>query len=371
MRRAGIVAALAVAALVTPVQSDAEPATRYLVVLDQTAELSAFTQRVPMRVDHRYETAINGFSAWLSPSQVRTLAADKSVRSIVPDAEVRALGEQPNPPSWGLDRIDQRRLPLDSRYQWVTEAANVTAYVIDTGIRATHSDFGGRVAGGIDFVDDDGDPADDNGHGTFIAGIIGGSRFGVAKQINLVPVRVLNSQGSGTIADVVAGVDWVTRNARKPAVVNMSIGGAANTVLDNAVRNSIASGVTYGVAAGSSASDARNFSPARVLEALTTAATNINDCTHPSSNYGPAIDLYAPGVNIIGPWAASDTATMTLTGTSFSTPHVVGGAGLYLATHPTATPAEVATALIDQSTKDVVCNVKPGTPNRLLYTLPV
>jgi subtilisin family serine protease len=370
MRRAGIVAALALAAMVTPVQSNAEPARRHIVVLNQTAEFGALTQRIPMRVDHRYDTVLNGFSAWLNPSQLRELAADKSVVSIEPDSGVRALGEQLNPPSWGLDRIDQRRLPLDSRYRWVTEAPNVSAYVIDTGIRATHTDFGGRVGGGIDLVDDDGNPDDDNGHGTFIAGVIGGTKFGVAKKIRLVPVRVLNAQGSGTMADVIAGVDWVTRNARKPAVANMSIGGAANTALDTAVRNSIASGVTYGVAAGSSASDARNYSPARVAEALTTAATNINDCTHPSSNYGPAIDMYAPGVNIIGPWATTDTATMTLTGTSFSTPHVVGGAGLYLADHPAATPGQVAAALIAQSTKDVICNAKPGTPNRLLYTLP-
>ncbi|MBP2329842.1 subtilisin family serine protease [Kibdelosporangium banguiense] len=339
------------------------------MMLHPAAEFGALTQRVPMRVDHVYDTAIKGFSAWLSPSQLRKLAADKSVAAIEPDARVQALGEQLNPPSWGLDRIDQRRLPLDNRYRWITEASNVSAYVIDTGIRATHTDFGGRVGGGIDLVDDDGNPNDDNGHGTFIAGIIGGTRFGVAKKIQLVPVRVLNAQGSGTTADVIAGVDWVTRNARKPAVANMSIGGAANAALDAAVRNSIASGVTYGVAAGSSASDARNFSPARVAEALTTAATNINDCAHSASNYGPAIDMYAPGVNISGPWATSDTATTTLSGTSFSTPHVVGGAGLYLADHPTATPAQVAAALIAQSTKDVVCNVRPDTPNRLLYTL--
>jgi subtilisin family serine protease len=355
---------------VVPAQADAEPAGRYIVVLNQATEVNALAQQFGGRVDHTYHSALHGFSARLSQSQARRLAADKSVSYVVPDSEMRALGEQVNPPQWGLDRIDQRDLPLDNRYRYVTEAANVTAYVIDTGVRRTHEEFAGRVSGGIDLVDKDGDPNDGNGHGTFIAGIIGGTDFGVAKKINIVPVRVLNNSGAGSTADVIAGIDWVTQNARKPAVANMSLGGSANTALDDAVRRSIASGVTYGVAAGSSASDAANFSPARVQEALTTAATNINDCVHSSSNYGPLIDLYAPGVNIAGPWATSDTATITISGTSVSTPHVVGGAGLYLADHPTATPAQVAAALITNSTKNKICNIPPNTPNRLLYTLP-
>jgi subtilisin family serine protease len=347
----------------------AESASGYIVALRDTQGL-ARARDLGVRPEHTYGAALNGFSARLTQAQARRLAADPLVAYVVADTAVRALGEQPNPPSWGLDRIDQRNLPLDRLYRFANTADNVTAYVIDTGVRATHRDFGGRVSGGIDFVDDDNDPNDGNGHGTFIAGIIGGTSFGVAKRIRIVPVRVLNNQGSGSIADVIAGINWVTSNARKPAVVNMSLGGAANQALDDAVRAAIASGVTFVVPAGSSASDAGNFSPARVREAITTAATRIDDCVFPPSNFGPLIDLYAPGAVVTSTWVTSDTATITISGTSFSSPHVVGGAALFLSGSPTATPAQVANFLITRSTKGVLCNVPPNTANRLLYTGP-
>jgi subtilisin family serine protease len=357
-----------------------EPTASYVVAVRDPAALP-LAHRFGARVEHTYGSAFTGFSARLSQSEVKRLAADPAVAYVAPDTPVsadgsalttgsRVLGEQPDPPSWGLDRIDQRTLPLDRLYRFPTEAETVTAYVIDTGIRASHRDFGGRVAAGPDFVDDDGNPDDGNGHGTFIAGIIGGTAHGVAKRVTLVPVRVLNNAGSGTIADVIAGINWVTANARKPAVVNMSLGGPANQALDDAVRASIASGVTYVVPAGSSASDAGGFSPARVREAITTAATRMDDCVFPPSNFGPLIDLYAPGQSVTSTWITSDTATITISGTSFSSSHVVGGAALLLAARPTLTPAQVAAALVRRSTGNVLCNVPPGTANRLLYTGP-
>ncbi|HEU5469028.1 MAG TPA: S8 family peptidase [Actinophytocola sp.] len=361
----GLAAVAVPAAQAAPIEST----SGYIVAL-RAGGPATLANRFTGRVEHTYDGAFDGFSARLTRSEAARLAADPGVAYVVADTPVRALGEQPNPPSWGLDRIDQRRLPLDALYRFANTAPNVTAYVIDTGVRATHADFGGRVRGGIDLVDDDGNPDDGNGHGTFIAGIIGGSRFGVAKEITITPVRVLNNAGSGTMADVIAGVNWVAANARKPAVANMSLGGAANAALDTAVRNAIASGVTFVVAAGSSASDAGNFSPARVREAITTAATRMDDCVFPPSNFGPLIDLYAPGERITSTWATSDTATNTISGTSFSTPHVVGGAALILSTRPAATPAQVASTLITRSTMGVLCNVRPNTANRLLYTGP-
>lgn len=370
VRRWATIGIVLSAALAIPVQANAEPAAGYIVVTHDAAAVDATTHRFGIKAEHTFRAVLPGFSARLSQSQLRKLAADKSISYIVPDTPVQAYGEQINPPSWGLDRIDQRNLPLDLRYRYVTEAANVHAYVLDTGVRRTHRDLAGRVLPGVDLVDNDGNPDDGNGHGTFIAGIIGGTNYGVAKKIKIVPVRILGNNGAGTISGVIAGIDWVTRNARKPAVANMSLGGPANQALDDAVRRSIASGVTYGVAAGSSGSNADNFSPARVREAITTAASNVNDCVHAPSNSGPAIDLYAPGVSITGPWITSDTATATLSGTSFSTPHVVGGAGLYLADHPTAPPAQVEAALVAASTKNKLCGVPSNTANRLLYTLP-
>ncbi len=354
---------------VAATQANASPEVYadYIVVLDQDAGTPAMAARYAGSVTHVYSSALSGFSLRLTEKQAAALAAESGVDAVVRDTPVRAFGEQLNPPSWGLDRIDQRDLPLDNRYAYPNGAPSVTAYVLDTGVRASHEDFGGRVLPGPDFVDDDNDPDDGNGHGTFIAGIIGGTDYGVAKQITIVPVKVLNANGSGSISDVIAGIDWVTANADGPSVANMSIGGSANTALDTAVRNSIASGVSYTVAAGGSATDAGNVSPARVVEALTIGASDINDCLSSSTNRGSVVDMFAPGVNINGVWNTTDTATATLSGSSLSAPHVAGAVGIYLEDHPTATAAEVANALVAASTKDRLCNVPPGTANRLLY----
>lgn len=357
------VACLVAALWAAPAQAASERA--YIVVLHGDA--SAYAHRFASSVDHVYTTALHGFSVRLTEKEAVALARESTVDAVVPDTPVHALGQQLNPPSWGLDRIDQRDLPGDLVYRYPNKAPDVTAYVIDTGVRATHDDFGGRVLPGYDFVDGDTDASDGNGHGTFIAGIIGGRVYGVAKQIRIVPVKVLADNGSGTMADVIAGIDWVTAHAVKPAVANLSLGGSPNAALDAAVRNSIASGVTYTVAAGGSASNAANFSPARVEEALTIGASDMRDCMASNSNWGAVVDMFAPGVNIVGPISTNDSAFATFSGSSFSAAHVAGAAGIYLQDHPTATAADVSAALVTVSTKDHLCNVPAGTPNRLLY----
>ena len=281
---------------------------------------------------------------------------------------LRIADVQQDPPSWGLDRIDQADLPLDESYTYDTAADNVTAYVIDTGVRATHETFGGRVSGGKDFIDNDDDPTDEQGHGTHVAGTIGGSEYGVAKGVTIVPVRVLDASGSGTTEQVVAGIDWVAQNASGPSVANMSLGGTADAVLDEAVRGAIAKGVTFAVAAGNEGTDASGSSPSRVTEAITVAASDDSDRQAGFSNYGSVVDLYAPGVDITSAWGTGDTATDTISGTSMATPHVAGAAALYLAGHPDATPEEVADALIAAATPDRISNASAGTPNRLLST---
>ncbi|MCG5438852.1 S8 family serine peptidase, partial [Micromonospora foliorum] len=280
---------------------------------------------------------------------------------------VSISGTQANPPSWGLDRIDQRNLPLDSSYTYPNTASNVHAYIIDTGIRFSHNDFGGRATSGYDAVD--GGSADDcNGHGTHVAGTVGGSAYGVAKAVQLVGVRVLNCSGSGTNAGVIGGVDWVTANAIKPAVANMSLGGGANSSLDNAVRNSIASGVTYGLAAGNdNGANACNTSPARTTEAITVGSTTSSDARSSFSNVGTCLDIFAPGSSITSAWYNSNTATNTISGTSMATPHVVGAAALVASANPSWTPAQVRNQLVASATPNVVGNPGSGSPNLLLY----
>ena len=335
----------------------------YIVTLASDASIGALADTYHAKVRHVYRTAIRGFSATMTAAQARRLAADPRVLRVEEDAEAYALGTQLNPPSWGLDRIDQR-LGLNNSYTYPNRAASVTAYVIDTGIDLDHPEFG-RIGVGIDVVGDGRNGDDCNGHGTAIAGIIGGENYGVAKDVKLVSVRVLGCSGSGTISAVLAGVDWVTANAVKPAVANMSLGGVKNQTIDNAVARSIASGVTYSVAAGGSNFDACQFSPAGVPEAVTVGATDSSDRRASFSNYGPCLDIFAPGVNIATVWL--DAGNIVLSGTSFAAAHVTGAAAMILEEHPDYTPAQVTDALITNSTKDVVQNPGSGSPNRLLY----
>ncbi|WP_233625297.1 S8 family peptidase [Actinoplanes sp. ATCC 53533] len=344
----------------------------YVVVLKSGKVARAVAAEHDASVLHTYTKVFNGFAATMSARQARQVAADPDVAFVQPNMVHRSSDTQTNPPSYGLDRIDQRNRPLNQAYTYNTNAANVHAYIIDTGIRTTHQDFGGRAVSGFDAVD--GGAADDcNGHGTHVAGTVGGSAHGVAKGVQLVAVRVLNCEGSGTTAQVVAGIDWVTANAVEPAVANMSLGGGADTALDNAVRASIASGVSYAIAAGNGlfglfALDACTQSPARVSTAITVSATNSSDAKPSWANRGTCVDVFAPGISITSTWATGDTATNTISGTSMAAPHVAGAAALYLATHPGDTPAQVHSAMISNATTGVVTSPGSGSPNRLLYT---
>ncbi|MFD6431177.1 S8 family peptidase [Streptomyces venezuelae] len=341
------------------------------------------------RLGHVYRAALHGFSARMSRAQAARLAADPRVAYVRQDTRVRIDGSkdrtakdpaavgrtvkeqtQPNAP-WGLDRIDQRRLPLSTTYTYRTTAPGVSIYIIDTGLRTTHAEFGGRASVGTDTVGDGRNGDDCNGHGTHVGGIAAGKTYGVAKQAKPVAVRVLDCQGSGTTSGVVAGIDWVTAKAAKPAVANMSLGGAASDVLDSAVRRSIRSGVTYTVAAGSSgqAGGACNTSPSRVPETISVGASDRGDRRASSSNHGSCVSLFAPGVQIPSAWKDSDTATATLSGTSMATGHAAGAAALHLGFRPTDTPAQVKKGLVDNATTGALQGTPPVTPDKLLYTL--
>ncbi|MGW4212316.1 S8 family peptidase [Lentzea sp. NPDC004789] len=355
MRSLLAVAALGAAVVVAP----AAAATSSYIVVMKDGIASSFSGAV----EHRYTSVFNGFSARLTAAQLRALKADPNVSHVEHDGIVHANSTQPDAP-WGLDRIDQRALPLDQKYSYTTTGLGVNIYVIDTGVRVTHTDFGGRARNGYDFVDNDGVAQDDNGHGTHVAGIAAGAKYGVAKQATVWGVRVLNAQGSGTIAGVIAGVDWVTKNAVKPAVANMSLGGTASTALDDAVRKSIASGVSYTVAAGGGNTDPGGSSPQRVSQAICVGALMPNDTKSGSSNFGPLVDIWAAGFNVPSAWNTSDTATATLSGSSMAAPHAAGVAARFLQYHRAATPAQVEQALVTTGT--------PGTPpvTRILYWPP-
>ncbi|MFK4103697.1 S8 family peptidase [Streptomyces sp. NPDC019531] len=322
-------------------------------------------------VNKTFGAALNGYTATLSAAEARRLAADPAVATVEQNQTVHLTDTTQSSAPWGLDRSDQTSLPLSGTYTYPdTAGGGVTAYVIDTGVRITHSQISGRASYGYDAVDGDTTASDGNGHGTHVATTIAGTTYGIAKKANIVAVRVLDNAGSGTTAGVVAGINWVTANHSGPSVANMSLGGSASTTLDNAVANSIASGVTYAVAAGNSSANASSYSPARVATAITVGATTSTDARASYSNYGSILDVFAPGSSITAGWNTSDTATNTISGTSMATPHVAGAAAVYLANHTSATPAQVATALVNGATTGVVTSAGTGSPNRLLKIVP-
>jgi subtilisin family serine protease len=324
------------------------PSTRQAAVARMADTLA---DRYGATIRHVYGDVLNGFAARMPEAAARRLAAHPAVAYVEQDHTVTATATQPNAP-WHLDRIDQRTPPLDGNYNYTSTGRGIPVYVIDTGIRITHVEFEGRASYGYDAVDGT-LPADDcNGHGTHVAGLVAGRTYGVAKQARPIAVRVLGCTGGGTISQVIAGIDWVTAQHQpgQPAVANMSLGGGYNATLNNAVIASINDGVTYVVAAGSSAADACNYSPASVPTAIRVGASQQNDTRAPFSNYGPCVDIYAPGVNITSAWHTSDTATAMLSGTSMAAPQVAGAAARVLSVNPTWTPAQVKSYLISNAT---------------------
>jgi len=326
-----------------------------------------------VRSRYVYEHALSGYAAKMSEGQLGGVARDGRVKYIERDGvattQTTEITTQSGAP-WGLDRIDAGR-GLSGTFSYKNTGVGVNAYIIDSGIRASHSEFGGRAVSGFDAVD--GGPADDcNGHGTHVAGTVGGTVSGVAKSVNLVGVRVLDCAGSGAWSGVIAGIDWVAANHVKPAVANLSLGGGVNTAVDDAVRRLIAAGVTTAVAAGNGnqggkEQDACKYSPARVAEAITIGATDKTDRKATFSNYGPCVDFFGPGVAIASAWHTGDTVGNTISGTSMATPHVAGVAALHLQSYPAATPQATRDALLTLTTKGTVSASKTAN-NHLLFT---
>ncbi len=315
-----------------------------------------------------YQYALKGFAVRMSAAQADVLANDPRVEYVEAD-QVFSIDATQSPATWGLDRIDQRDLPLNNTYNYNQTGQGVHAYIIDTGIRASHQQFAGRIGNGFTAVNDGNGTNDCHGHGTHVAGTTGGTTYGVAKQVTLHAVRVLSCSGSGSTSGVIAGVDWVTQNHGTPAVANMSLGGGISSALDTAVANSIGDGVSYAIAAGNSNANACNSSPARVASANTVGSTTSSDARSSFSNFGTCVDIFAPGSSITSSWNTSDTATNTISGTSMATPHVAGALALYLQTNTAATPTAATGALIGNSTLNKVTNAGTGSPNRLLYSL--
>lgn len=339
---------------------------QYIVRLSDGVSHSVVTQELAVQPQYVYTSALNGFAGSLTAAQLERLSQDPRVIAIETVQIFRADTTQDMDASgepWGLDRITQDFLPLNGRYSYDHDGAGVHAYVIDTGISVTHPEFAGRAVRSFDAFGGDGD--DRNGHGTHVAGTIGGTTHGVAKRVQLRGVRVFDATGYGTTATVIAGVDWVMRSAVRPAVVNMSLGGPSSPSLTDAVNRLAMSGILPIVSAGNSGSDACDFSPADAARAVTVGATDKRDAQATFSNYGNCVDLYAPGVDIRSSWPGGGLATIS--GTSMAAPHVTGVAALYKGTYGDADSATLHNWLISQATPRVLRALGPGSPNLLLF----
>ncbi|WP_105170105.1 S8 family serine peptidase [Pseudoalteromonas sp. T1lg23B] len=375
------------AAQLLSVNQDRAIEDQYIVVFDTPSVLSMnnenqvaayveaqgndIANKYNVRVKRNFGTALNGVLVNANKKQIEAMLKDGNVKYIEQDQIVSinplaGTAADQNGAVWGLDRIDQQDLPLNGVYHYDYDGSGVTAYVIDTGVLVSHNEFGNRASHGYDFIDNDADATDCNGHGTHVAGTIGGSTYGVAKNVNVVGVRVLSCSGSGTNSGVISGVNWVKNNASGPSVANMSLGGGVSQALDDAVNSAVAAGVSFVVAAGNDNSNACNYSPARAADAITVGSTTSSDGRSSFSNYGTCLDIYAPGSSIKSAWYNSNTATNTISGTSMAAPHVAGTVALYLDENPSLTPSQLDQMLSDKSAKNKLSDAKTGSPNELL-----
>ncbi|MFE2286717.1 S8 family peptidase [Streptomyces sp. NPDC059443] len=346
---------------------------KYIVTLEKGVDAANAAKKLGLTPSFVYGSAMNGFAAPLTPLQLTIVRNSLGVKSVEEDAKVmsvpmpsRPSGTRAPSSSWGLDRIDQKNLPLDNNFSTQGNGAGVTAYVLDTGIDYAHEEFGGRATFGYDAVSALAKGQDCNGHGTHVAGTLGGKTYGVARKVNLVSVRVLGCDGTGELSGIIAGLDWVTKNAKQPAVLNGSLGGDKSDAVNNAANALSEAGVLPVIAAGNSAKDACNVSPASASKVLTVAASNQWDEETDFSNWGQCVSVYAPGQAIVS--AKLGGGSIALNGTSMAAPHVAGVAALYKAAHPKADPSEIAEFIDTESTKDVLTSVSKSSPNHLLFT---
>ena len=387
-RLAGAIAMVAAALQAAPAAAQTQPLRpvsygqsravpdQYIVrfnsnVADVHGTAAALVRGASGQLRHTYTAAIKGFAAALPAAAVQALRNNPNVAAVEQDMTVslNQLASPENQADWGLDRIDQADRPLDTQYHFTQTGAGVNAFVIDTGLRADHVEFTGRVLPGYGAVADGNGTNDCHGHGTHVSGTIGGTTWGVAKAVNLIPVRVLDCNGGGTMSDVIAGIDWVAASPLRPAVANLSLGGSALATLDAAVAGAVGKGVTMVVAAGNNSTDACTMSPAREPSAITVGATASSDSRAYYSNIGSCLDLFAPGSSITSAWNTSATATNVLSGTSMAAPHVAGVAALMLQANPGATPQAIAAAIVANATPNRLTSIGTGSPNLLLFSL--